>query len=295
MGSTAKAIAKKISHEIYSGYIDINDYRQAKEDQKDAVLSSESMANLIKEGYDPLHAIYIFGQNLTSVFAEGISELPEAYKYTKAVTAAQDEYIPEGPPISPLTKSYFSFWALYDLEFGKSNETIGSCLLEFIPLSKIPNWTSEIIANMNGSRMGFYLHAGFENGKIILKEIGTEKVYHCVSSSGYFGKPGEIWFTRLCPPFKDLNDYYVSMITPYVLLFRGANDISDYLERATSKISKPKSKNLQDLFYFFMKKGPKNKFWHEYIFCSYSSFVQSAIFIEGIFDIPGSMPHCDGY
>ena len=45
----------------------------------------------------------------------------------QAVAKAEDEYMPSGPPMSPLTGSYFWMWALYDLRIGKSTDTVAYC------------------------------------------------------------------------------------------------------------------------------------------------------------------------
>ena len=66
---------------------------------------------LVKDGYDPLHAVYISVQNITSVFAECVSVLPELELYNDVIVAAEDEYMPDAPPMSPLTRSYFTTWA----------------------------------------------------------------------------------------------------------------------------------------------------------------------------------------
>src|SRR6058998_251576 len=76
-----------------------------------------SIEKFIKDGLDPVHAVYAFVQNITSFFAEGVSQLPETKKYAKIVIKAEDEYLPSGPPMSPLTTSFFTTWALYDLRF----------------------------------------------------------------------------------------------------------------------------------------------------------------------------------
>lgn len=49
---------------------------------------------------------------------ELIEELPELEKHIRRIAAAEDEYMPSGPPMSPLTRSYFWHWALYDLSIG---------------------------------------------------------------------------------------------------------------------------------------------------------------------------------
>ena len=46
--------------------------------------------------------------------------------------------LPAGPPMSPLTGSYFWMWAIYDLRIGKSTDTIAYCqiaLNEFLQMN----------------------------------------------------------------------------------------------------------------------------------------------------------------
>ena len=74
--------------------------------------------SLVAQGYDPLHAVYLAVQNITSVFAECVSVLPELKSYYKTVGDAEEEYMPAGPPMSPLTASFFTCWALFDACLG---------------------------------------------------------------------------------------------------------------------------------------------------------------------------------
>ena len=67
----------------------------------------KDVGTLIKEGLDPIHAAYVYMQNFTSHFAEGVSHFPEMKKWAAFVAKAEDEYMPAGPPMSPLTGSYF--------------------------------------------------------------------------------------------------------------------------------------------------------------------------------------------
>ena len=43
--------------------------------------------------------------------------------------AAKADNLPSGPPMSPLTGSFFWMWALYDLRIGKSTDTMGPLAL----------------------------------------------------------------------------------------------------------------------------------------------------------------------
>ena len=79
---------------------------------------------LIAEGYDPVHAAYIFVHHITSVFSENVSRFPEMRTYAKEVGNAEEEYMPSGPPMSPLTTSYFTSWAFFDHRIGKTTDTL---------------------------------------------------------------------------------------------------------------------------------------------------------------------------
>jgi len=89
------------------------------------------------DGMDPLHAVYIYGQNMMSVLIEQIIELPVLDKFGEAYSNAEDEYQPMGPPMSPLTVSYFTCWAFFDLCFGLARETLATITIE---LGKVMNY-----------------------------------------------------------------------------------------------------------------------------------------------------------
>ena len=92
------------------------------------------MEALARSGHDPLHPPYVAGQNFTSFFAEPVSQFPEFDPYCRIVGPAEEEYMPSSPPMNPLTMSYFSTWAFFDVRFGPDGETIGTCLLDMADL-----------------------------------------------------------------------------------------------------------------------------------------------------------------
>ena len=67
--------------------------------------------------------------NLLGVHFELVAQFPEMGRFAEAFTNAEEEYMPSGPPMSPLTGSYFHSWAFYDLAFGAQRESIASCLI----------------------------------------------------------------------------------------------------------------------------------------------------------------------
>ena len=88
------------------------DWKEAKiraEDFQKTLISQHELTQ-----YDPIHGLYIYGQNQLSVLTELISEMPMLEKLADAYADAEEKYMPSGPRMSPLTASYFACWGLFD-------------------------------------------------------------------------------------------------------------------------------------------------------------------------------------
>lgn len=242
--------------------------------------------SFVAEGYDPLHAVYIGVQNITSVFAECVSALPELKLYYKTIEAAEDEYMPDGPPMSPLTRSYFTTWAFFDFRFGGDHETIGTCLLDLSSQLGINPGIVEAVRQFQHSRMGIYEHCGNVDGKICLRELVTDTEFTCHNGSGYSGKSGELWYVRLCPPLGESINYHVAVTTPYILTEATKADWTAYLNRAMLGL-KTGDQRLHDV----LKYGSSTHHWNEFVFSAYHHHQRDAIFLVGIPDVKGSLPH----
>ena len=96
-------------------------------DIMDSIVKEEDLAQL-----DPMHALYIWLQNIVSVFAEQVSEFKEFSKFFDIIEKADEVYMPQGPPMSPLTRSYFSLWSFFDLRFGPDHEIVSSCFVDLV-------------------------------------------------------------------------------------------------------------------------------------------------------------------
>src|ERR1700678_3498876 len=137
------------------------DFRQVPKDVK-------TVQALIRSGHDPLHAAYVSAQNLTSFFAEAVSQFPEFDPYCQIVGPAQEEYMPSSPPMSPLTMSYFTTWAFFDVRFGPDGETIGTCLLDLAEMVEMDPFMTGTMRRFQDSRMGIFEQCGNEGGRIRL-------------------------------------------------------------------------------------------------------------------------------
>jgi len=242
---------------------------------------------LVQEGYDSLHALYVSAQNFVSLFAEQVSELPEFEAYCDAVEKAEDEYMPGGPPMSPLTNSYFTTWAFFDLPFGPDRETMGTCLLDLMRTMEADPLMIDVLESFQASRMGIYEHCGSHGRHVRLRELITGDDFVCHSTSGYRGRKGELWYARVCPPVAGVVDYHVVVTTPYVLTESSVADWTAYLNKALLNTGSDKRQGLGEL----LKYGRSRCEWHEFIFLAYHHHQFDAIFLAGLPDVPESLPH----
>jgi len=250
--------------------------------------SVRDIKELIDEGFDPIHAAYVAIQNLTSMFAESVSVLPELTAYYDIAEPAEDEYMPSGPPMSPLTTSYFTCWAFFDLQFGPEKETIGTCFLDVTSQIGFSQDMSDILEIMQNSRMGIYEHLGIHRGRVLLQDIITQEKYLCYVPAGYQGEKGQCWMVRLLPPLHNLCDYSMVFTTPYVLIGETKEDWLDFIKRSMVGVDKS-----IDSYHNFMKYGLGIHYWNEYIFQAYHHHQSDAIFLKGLPDVVKSLPHGD--
>jgi hypothetical protein len=248
----------------------------------------KDVQTLIKDGYDPVHATYIYIQQISSLFAEGASQLPELKEYAKLVGKAVEEYMPSGPPMSPLTASFFTCWAFYDLQFGRDGDTIAQCQIDANDLICLNPDQLEALKKMAASRMGIYEHSGTEGPLVRLRELVTDAEFQCHSASGYMGHKGEIWYVRLLPPLvPDLATYHIVFTTPYILQANKA-DWMNFLRRVMLAF---KVENEREALHRLLKFGADPNYWNEFVLKAYHHHQDDAIFLAGIPDLKATLPH----
>jgi hypothetical protein len=249
----------------------------------------KDMETMIKEGFDPIHAAYAFVQQITSHFAEVVSALPEMKKYLELAGKAEDEYMPSGPPMSPLTTSYFACWALYDLQFGKDGDTIAKCQIDANDIFMLNADQLDALKKLSDSRMGIYEHEGTTGGLVKLRELITGDEFSCLCTSGYKGKPGELWYVRRLPPLMpQMASFHVLFTTPYILIDSKKSDWTQFLKRSLLQIT---TGDDRDRLHRLMKFGPSLHFWNEFVFQGYHHHQTQAIFLAGIPDLKATLPH----
>jgi hypothetical protein len=111
MGRVSKKLSKMIRSSRKQKEVRLRDYAKGKHLLNDSKNDVKEVKELVENGYDPLHAVYLSAQNLVSVLSELLSDLPLFKDYYEKADYAEDEYLPGGPPMSPHTSSYFTTWA----------------------------------------------------------------------------------------------------------------------------------------------------------------------------------------
>ena len=291
MGTTAEKIARSVAAKAKAPIIDLAGHRSARQHINDAKLERERFEQQIADGLDPCFAVYAHAQALVSMTAEYLASTKEARQFTRIVADAEDTYMPSFPPMSPVTTSHFTMWSLFDVQFGQSRETIGTCFLRIGEHTGLPAGLLEVVAVLQASRLGLYVHCGLDGRFVRLREIGSAQPILCLVPAGYGGKAGEIWLARLLPPAAAQFKYHVAATTPYIMRDGSEAAWLAYLDRERKRVGSKLSAHKADATSTIMKFGPTADHWNEYIFCAYVGYCQEAVFLTGIPDIKETLPH----
>jgi hypothetical protein len=249
--------------------------------QEAARLLSTAASRGTLEELDPAHGAYAAAQNLTSVLSELVTQLPAMRPLVKLIGPAEDDYMPGGPPMSPITTSFFTCWAFFDACVGAQRETIATCLLAIRDeVGMVPELVG-LIEKMERSRMGLYLFEGRRDGLAILRDLVGGETVAAVAASGYAGRKGELWYARVLPPPAPHLDRHVVFTTPYISVEPGLDEWRTYLERIREPLDE------------HFKYGPDPRYWTEFVFEAYAGHDKrgGAIFLAGLPDRPETRPH----
>ncbi|MCF8039644.1 MAG: hypothetical protein K9K79_10040 [Desulfohalobiaceae bacterium] len=287
---------KKISGRKVLNLEEIRKGHQMAEDLEASVASDKELARL-----DPLHAMYVFALNRLDILAAQLTQLPACHKLFSALAAADDIYMPSFPPMSPVTRSYFSCWSFLDFEVGNYKESLAKIAIRISQALSSHQNLITLYQRMQESRMGLYVHQGTKKKRIILKELITEKEFNCISPSGYIGTSGELWFARIFPePFPDRSfGYSVVFTTPYVIgkvekgFFKNTGILDEWQLFFERTLGKTGETDRIKTYEQFMKYGLRRHYWNEYIFKSYANYTDHVVYLTGIPDRPETLPHAD--
>ncbi len=285
--SIAAMLLTTMQRERRSHVVDIKNAiagRAMAEELQRTVASPEELT-----GFHPAHAAYVFAQNQASVMSEQLTALDEMAPFADLIEEAQELYLPSGPPMSPLTLSYFTCWAFFDAGIGPTNETIGAVILTLGEAFGMADGLLRILGLMQASRMGIYLHEGSGgDGLVRLRELVTGTACQAIVPSACLGRSGELWYARVLPPPIPGGSHHVVFTTPYVLLEPKRPAWEAYFRRVLPDTPDPVR---LDAYRQHMKFGPSRNYWNEFVFEGYVNHQSGAIFLAGLPDLPDTRPH----
>jgi hypothetical protein len=235
----------------------------------------------------PIAAAYSYVTNFATGLVELLLELPELRRFRDRIERDEEEYMPSGPPMSPITRTFFWHGVMWDLCFGLERETLGSVLLAVADALRMDPEFLRLLDILHRSRLGLHVHEGAAGGCVVLRELVTNERRQCLCLAGYEGAPGELWLARVLPPPASELEESVVVTTPYVILEPAVPEWERYLERTLARIA---ARSPADAYRTLMKDGLAPGYWSEYVFEAYANHVTEAIFLMGLPDVPESRP-----
>lgn len=263
--------------------VDLGLFRQA----RDFALQNRAKNAEGLEDFHPLHAAYTFVMNMVTSSAELLCEFPELAKLGRQIAEIEEDYMPSGPPMSPLTGSYFTNWSILDLGVGLHNESLGSCVAAVSKAMGSDSAYVEFVERLCRTRPGFYVHQGRVGEAILLRELVTGHEHKTLIPSGYLGRAGELLLLRLLPSLPGA-DLALAMTTPYLVTSPGLAEWELYFGR-TLGTTDPVRRYEALMKHGWPPLGPK--YWTEYITEAYVNHEAEVIFLRGLPDQEESRPH----
>ena len=281
----ADKVLKKFERHSRNKVVNLKSFKTGKQlaqTLSQTVTSDTELAKL-----HPAHAHYVYAQNRLAVMAEQLTCLPELDRLSRILAGLEDEYMPSGPPMSPLTSSFYTCWTLFDISVGNANETLCSTAIAVGQKFGMHENLLHLLSLMQESYTAVYRHEGVEGDYVLLRELVTDRVFQTVSTSGYLGQKGELWYVRLMPPPSSEFEQHVVFTTPYRLLVPSEKEWLAYFDRVLPPVSSPK--RISE-YQKHMKYGPPRNYWSEFVFEAYVNYQHDVIFLEGLPDIEESRP-----
>ena len=292
MGPITRKVLEALRRARSAPVVELRAFVQGK--QSAEALQREVLAGLDDAELHPAHAWWVVAQRQLSVLGDLILQMPEARPLRDLLAKAHDEYVPEGPPISPLTGSFFWTWAYCDAGVGPRRET---CAEIVVTVARELSMARAVVAAMNdlgSSRMGLWLAEGQNDGRTSLRELVTGTRFDAICPSGHRGVPGELWYARVLPDRTAASGSApvapgVVFTTPYVISPLEVPDWNAYLDRTLP----PDPADRVEAYAELLKRGVRNqpRYWTEYVFEAYANHVPEAVFLKGVPDIAASRPH----
>ncbi len=220
-----------------------------------------------------------------------------------------DEYMPDYPPMSPVTHSVFYSRAFMTFRFGPESETAIEKIVQLLTHWKASAEAINVMRRLSHSRMGIFQTIDIMDQFITVRELLTEREFRLQTSTPHRAAVGELRLIRVAVPVQDDEDCFFEITTPYILRGHSAeqwtrcleSDLPDSDGRPDPLYGPdiehpclPKSETADMLAAMFENDcGPMP--WFEFVMDGYSTHTPDSITLSGIPDRLETLPHNDEY
>jgi hypothetical protein len=284
--SIASRVARRLDRLLEEKVIDLSAIREGRAIAER--LQATAPADNVLDELHPAHATYAYVQNQISILAEALSQLDDLDRISEIVSRAEDEYVPSQPPMSPVTRSFFNTWTLFDCGVGIERETFGTILLALAARLRMSAEFADLLGKWQASRFGLFELEAEAGETARLRELVTGARIEAVNPTRYKGARGTIWYVRALPPPVAGFSQHVIVTTPYEVTVPGEQAWMAFLGRT---LPKTKIADTRHAYEHLMKWGLGSNYWAEYVFEAYAGHDPDGIRLMGLPDVPESRPH----
>lgn len=287
MGPVAQKLLKEL-RKAKAGVVDLTAFREAKK------LKSEIEADPELEGLPANHQAWMRVFKVLAGLAHALLGMHALRKLAQRVDDADAEYMPGGPPQSPILDSVFMSWWMADVPVGPARETVCSIIADLGAAMGMQRELIECARLFARSRMGVYRVTSLEPHRVQLDELLTGARV-CARVPDDMSEGGDLWLTRLLPPIVPGDSDWVVWTTPYWLGGRAQEaEWRQYCERAIAGAAAG-DRGERLARHFKAQDDPRR--WTEYIMNGYAGVTETegAIALAGVPDRPQTLPHHPEY
>ncbi|HEX7478375.1 MAG TPA: MbcA/ParS/Xre antitoxin family protein [Polyangiales bacterium] len=288
MGPQAAKVIKELRKAKRSGVIDLRAAREASELQQGLASAQDDLGPL-----PPNHAHWMRVFKVLASLGHALLGTSALRKLSERVEAADQEYMPGGPPSSPILDSVFISWWMADVGVGPRRESMCSILADLALVMDLPAVLAQGAKALAQSHMGVYRVTELGPDRVQLDELLTGRSVCSRLPRDLRGR-AKFWLTRLLPSLLPGDPDWVVWTTPYEL---DGPDVEHqwlaYCERAVAGVaSERRAERLAQHF----KAADDPRRWTEYIMNGYAGVTPvGSIVLTGIPDRPGTLPHHPDY
>jgi hypothetical protein len=290
MGPVGTKLLKELRKAARRPVIDLGAFRDARKRVEAQTLDEDEAADT---GLSPNHAAWMQAFEALAGIAHALLGTATLRKHALRVEAADEEYMPGGPPSSPILDSVFVTWWMADLGIGPQRESLVSVLAQVGPLLGFPSRLCECASALAQSRMGAYRVTELGTHRVRLEDLATGHVVEAQLPADLKSR-ARLWLTRVLSPLGSDQGDSVVWTTPYELSGVAAEARwLEYFDRAAGGASP--AERAGKLAQHF-KAADDSTRWMEFIMNGYFGVTQTGgIVLTGVPDRPQTLPHHPQY